>query len=606
MINETGVEGGNFVSKSPARPPNSPIVEEEKQLQMGNNDQAREIAKPANPEAGKLTLLQAVSMNIMNMFGTGPLITIPYCVASVDPMGPHCIWGYGVACIACLCDSLVWGEIGSMWPESGGAYVYLRELYGNKTWGRLISFMFVWQFFISGPAEAASGFIAIAEYLTYFSEDTVSYGYRVLISMILIAVCTILLARKLTDIGLVGSILTFITVCAMIYTIIAGFSYWDAGNLVTPDDAFKSNYNGLWIIALASRFGVYDMTGYYDVCFMGGEVQNPKRNIPLSCVATCGCIAIIYLLVYVAVLGSMPWQDNIEMFTDDYDGVPFGIMSIFTEWRTGSKPFAMFITIIVAITIFGSAFAMLVGFVFIPPAAARDGYFYSFFAPKANEKGEGLPVVSLVFIITLTVIFSFFSMSFVVDAMTTMIVLVMFCGQSLGLVIYRYRTPVEDQPEGWRMPLFPLPCIIQFIIFFFIFLTTDNSSWDGADPILETSVGFLGLGVVMFLLRSKYNKQWPFECPLEASSAAMEDGQLGALDLNVDCSPIAKLATSPTAYISEMEAVKIQNTTVLVEEPTQVAPPAGGPAAAEAKPAAVLSPVVAPVAPQDQAEDTQV
>ena len=49
---------------------------------------------------GKFTLLQAVGFNTMNLFGTGPLFTVPYCLAQVDPMGPHAMRGYGVACIA--------------------------------------------------------------------------------------------------------------------------------------------------------------------------------------------------------------------------------------------------------------------------------------------------------------------------------------------------------------------------------------------------------------------------------------------------------------------------------------------------------------------------
>lgn len=506
-------------------------------------------------ESSKFTFGQVVGLNIMNMFGTGPLITIPYCVAAVNPMGPHAIWGYGVACVACICDSFVWGEIGSMWPESGGPYVYLRELYGPNTWGRLVSWMFVWQFFISGPAEAASGFIAIAEYLTYFTPSTVTYGYRVLISFCLIGFCSLLLARSIHDIGNAGLVMAGITVFAMIFCIFAGFTQFDTDNLASPPDAWKTAGNGLWIIAFASRFGIYDMTGYYDVCFMGGEVQNPKRTIPLSCVYTCGVVAIIYLLCYIAVLGCMPWQGFIEMFTDHFEGTPVGIMSLFTEYRFGSVALAQFMTIIVAITIFGSSFAMLVGFICIPPAAARDGYFYSAFAPKDSDAGSLSPI-SLWTIIALTCFFSLFDMGFVIDVMCCMYVLVMFCGQSAGLMYYRYTTPEDQQPEGWRMPLFPLPCIVQFVIFFFVFLTTDNSSWDGAHPILEVTLGFLAIGAILFLIRSRTNKTWPFNIEIEDDA----DMDMDAVDdMGVDCSPTAKLATSPTAYVTSADDIMLED-----------------------------------------------
>jgi len=515
-------------------------------------------AEPEEPETGggmhggqKLTFWQAVGMNTMNMFGTGPLITIPYCVASVDPMGPHAVWGYGVACIACLCDSFVWGEIGSMWPESGGPYVYLRELYGPQTWGRLASFIFVWQFFISGPAEAASGFVAIAEYMAYFSPDTVTYGYRVLISLSLLAFCTFLLCRKMTDIGSATTVMWIITIIAMIYTILAGFTCWDAENLRSHPDAFSSVGNGLWIIAAGTRFGVYDMTGYYDVCFMGGEVVNPRRTIPLSCLLTCFVCAIIFILCYTSVLGSMPWTDYIHQYTEHYEGVPVGIMSLFTEWRFGSPALAGIVTIVTAITIFGSTFSMLVGFVFVPVAAARDGYFFSFFAPPKDAPSSSLPVVSLCFILTLTGIFSFFSLGIVIDAMCTMIVFVMFCGQSAGLIYYRYTVPVEDQAEGWRMPFFPFPCIVQFILFFFIFATSQTSS-RGEEPLLELAILFLILGVIVFLLRSRKNHTWPFELP---EDDWLSNSEYDDIEQHVDSTPTAKLTSSPTQHMKTMQQV---------------------------------------------------
>merc|ERR1719210_729611 len=109
--------------------------------------------------------------------------------------------GYGVACIACMCDSLVWAELGSMWPVSGAPYVYLRELYGRETLGRLASFMYVWQFFVSCPCEVASGFIAVAEYLVYFSPSMMEYSRRIAVSLVCLAVSGFILFRGIGSIG---------------------------------------------------------------------------------------------------------------------------------------------------------------------------------------------------------------------------------------------------------------------------------------------------------------------------------------------------------------------------------------------------------------------
>jgi amino acid transporter len=220
-------------------------------------------------------------------------------------------------------------------------------------------------------------------------------------------------------------------------------------------------------------------------------------------------VGIIYILVYLAVLGHLPWQSFIDIYDDDYDGNPPGIMSLFTESRVG-KEFAYVITGVVALTIFGSTYSMLCGFGYLPYAAAKDGTFFSFFAHE-SESRPGLADRSLLVVVLLTIPWCFFSLDVVIDAMTTMLVLVQFIGQAVGLLYYRYRVPKEEQPKGWRMWLFPLPCIIQIIIFAFIWISTDSALlWGSDQPILELSVGFLALGPVLFLIRARWRQEWPF------------------------------------------------------------------------------------------------
>lgn len=462
-------------------------------------------------EDQKFTFVQACGMNTMYMFGTGPLITLPYCIASADPVGPHALVGYGIACLACFCDALVCGEVSSMWPESGGSYIYLRNLYGRETWGRVAAFIFFWQFLVSGPAEIASGFIAIAEYMVFFDPNTVSYGVRAAISLGLLAMATFMLYRNTKEIGGIANFLAGVTIFAMIFAIVGGFSDWHAENLVAPPNAYSGSAGKVLMgLAAATRFGVYDMTGYYDVCFIGGEIRNAKVNVPKSCIVTCGVVAVIYIFVYVAVLGHLDWRGFVEMYGDDYDGVQVGIMSTFTESLTGSKFLAYVMTIVVGCTIFGSVFSMILGFTHLLFTAADQGFFYSFFAHK-HPTVENLPDRALLSLSLVSAAWCFFSIDVVIDAMTVMLVWVQFFGQSVGLLWYRYNTPKEEQPEGWRMPLYPLPCIIQAVLFFFIGITSDSYILYGSEtPTLELSVAFLLLGGVMYVLRAKVNKEWPY------------------------------------------------------------------------------------------------
>src|SRR5262249_24065743 len=128
---------------------------------------------PSQPVAGKAAphllrrfgLLQATALNMTNMIGIGPFITIPALMSALQ--GPQAMLGWLVAVLITVPDALVWSELGAALPGSGGSYVYLRDGFGRETFGRLMAFLFVWQFILSGPLEIASGYIGFAQYLNY-------------------------------------------------------------------------------------------------------------------------------------------------------------------------------------------------------------------------------------------------------------------------------------------------------------------------------------------------------------------------------------------------------------------------------------------------------
>src|SRR4029453_11034455 len=110
-------------------------------------------------------LLQATALNMSNMIGIGPFITIPLLMTALG--GPQALLGWLVALVIVGADGLVWSELGAMLPGSGGSYRYLREGFGSERFGRLMAFLFIWQFILSGPLEIASGCIGFAKSLPY-------------------------------------------------------------------------------------------------------------------------------------------------------------------------------------------------------------------------------------------------------------------------------------------------------------------------------------------------------------------------------------------------------------------------------------------------------
>lgn len=454
----------------------------------------------------KIGLLQAVSLNTLMMFGTGPFITIPFCIASSDPVGPHALIGYAIGALACCCDSFIWGELGALFPYSGGSYIYAQKCLGEK-WGGYVSFLFLWQMLITGPMEIASGFIAIAEYLAYVTE-TYTYLHHSFIAFGCCIICTMLLYRNISDVGSVAVILWVGMCCAIVFTFIAGFSHANIENFESP----KIHNTGafIWSLGNCAKFGVYDFTGYHEVNFIGKDVKNPQRVIPLSCISTCIIVCFIYFLTYLAVMSYLPWdpeEDGFVKLVQDDDNNAGYIMALFCE-KLVNRNFGIFFTLVVIYCIFGSCYSLMLGFAQVPYAAAKAGFFFELFG---HEHRKGFADFSLLYMGFCTCAFCFVDLEILIEGMLTTMILTMYMSNTLSLVYHRWTQPDCERP--YKMPLYPLPVIFQMLMFSFIFLTTDNWIFTGGTPLLELGLLFLLAGTIVFLIMQKHLKKWPFKQP---------------------------------------------------------------------------------------------
>src|SRR3990170_6769762 len=124
-----------------------------------------EDSKQVRSLTRRFGLLPATALNMSNMIGAGPFITIPLLMSALG--GPQALLGWLVALVIVVADGRIWSELGAAMPGSGGTYRYLREGFGRERGGRLMAFLFIWQFILSGPLEIASGYIGFAHYARY-------------------------------------------------------------------------------------------------------------------------------------------------------------------------------------------------------------------------------------------------------------------------------------------------------------------------------------------------------------------------------------------------------------------------------------------------------
>jgi amino acid transporter len=439
-------------------------------------------------------LLQATALNMSNMIGIGPFITIPILMTALG--GPQAMVGWLVAVLVTIPDGMVWSELGAAMPGSGGSYVYLREAYGRERFGRLVAFLFIWQFILSGPLEIASGYIGFSRYARYIWPDLTS-GHVFFVAAGVGLLNIVLLYRRIEAIGTLTVSLWLGTLLTTGAVIASGALNFDAARAFDfSPGAFDFSVGFLLGLGAASRVGIYDYLGYYDICYIGDEVKDPGRVIPRSILISIVAVAILYFAVNLSIIGVVPWREFVP--ADAHPEAEF-IVSTFMERLYGPQVATVF-TFLILWTAFGSVFALLLGYSRIPYAAAQDGCFFSVFGRLHPTKR--FPHVSLIVLGCISIVCSLLPLGLVIDALITTRILVQFIGQVFAVMLLRANQP--DMPRPFRMWLYPVPAIVALAGWTFLLLT---SGW----LLIALGLGTLALGIVCFLVWSWRSRRWPFE-----------------------------------------------------------------------------------------------
>jgi amino acid transporter len=447
-----------------------------------------------SPLVRRFGLIQATALNMINMIGVGPFITIPLLMTALG--GPQALLGWIVALVIVICDGLVWSEFGAALPASGGTFTYLREAFGRQTYGRLMGFLFVWQFILSGPLEIASGYIGFANYAGYIWTGLTPAGLLALSATVGV-VNIALLYRRITSIATITVTLWVGTLITTIAVIVTGAVHFDPGVAFDfPPGGFNVSLGFLFGLGAASRVAVYDYLGYYDVCYIGDEVKDPGRVIPRSIVISTAAVAALYLAINLSIIGVVSWREFVPASTSPTAQF---VVSVFME-RVYGPTIASLFTLMILWTAFGSVFALLLGYSRIPYAAAREGYFLEPFG-RLHPTGQ-FPYVSLLVLGAISIVSSFFTLDVVIDALIATRIVVQFIGQIVGVVLLRRRAPAMRRP--FRIWFYPLPVLIAGAGWLFIFSTT-------GPRVMLFGVGVLAFGVVCFLGWSLRVRQWPFQ-----------------------------------------------------------------------------------------------
>src|SRR5690348_2300413 len=213
-------------------------------------------AKGPELERG-LGLKEAVALNMIEIVGIGPFVVSSLVIRAMG--GPQALiaWlagallatldGFVWSDLLATLDGFVWSELGAAMPKAGGTYVFLREAYGPQRWGRLMSFLFVWQTFVQAPLSVASASIGFTRYAAYLHP--LSGWQAKAVSGGLVILLVILLYRRITTIGKISLLLWVGVVGTLLWLIWGGARHFDAKLAFDfPPGAFS--FSWVWFAGL--------------------------------------------------------------------------------------------------------------------------------------------------------------------------------------------------------------------------------------------------------------------------------------------------------------------------------------------------------------------
>ena len=440
----------------------------------------------------RLGLFQSTVLNMIDMVGIGPFVTLPIVMGL---MGGMFLYAWIAGAILSLVDAMIWSELGAAYPLAGGSYNFLKEAYGKHGAGRMMSFLYVWQTVIQAPLVAASAAIGFSQYLGYLVQ--LNEWQAKAVSAIVIIFITFLLYRKIDSIGKIGVLLWTGVLLTLGWIIIGGIAH---GNFLQPLKDINTDFK--WGHLLSFAFGqacvktIYSYLGYYNVCHLGGEIKNPGKNIPASMFISVIGIALLYLAMNMSVASVIPWQE-IQQWQND--GLNNFVVSTFIERLYGNTA-AKAATLMILWVALASLFAVMLGYSRVPYAAAVDGAFFKVFGRLHPTKN--FPYISLLVLAAFALVFSLlFRMKHIIDGILAMRIMVQFIGQALGVMLLRKRKGTRHLP--YKMPLYPLPVLLAITMWLFVFYATGLT-------IIFSFLVVLGSGLTIYLLLAKMQRQWPF------------------------------------------------------------------------------------------------
>lgn len=416
----------------------------------------------------ELGLFDATMINVGTMIGTS-IFLVPAAIASLVPGSALIALVWIVGGVVSLLGALAIAELSAAYPEAGGQFAYLREAYG-PVWG----YLYGWSTFaVINTAAIAAVAVGFATYVGYFVPlgPAAIKGVAIL-SIVFLTVLNCLGVR----VGIMTqNVLTTLKMAALVALVVLG----TRGAMANLEPAWMGATITEWLapFGLAMILVLFAYDGWIESTYVGGEVKDPGRNMPLSIIASVLIVMVLYTLVTVAFLLALSPSLMARSPLAAADAARL----------TAGAAGATFVTVAILVSALGANNGIVLTAARIPYAMARGGLFFAW-AGRVHPR-LGTPVAAL---IAQGVVACALTFAGAYDRLALYVVFAswIFYAMSCAAVIrLRYTAPDLPRPyRTWGYPMTPL-LFIAFALWL-VYNTVREKPLDAA-----VGVGLILLGL---------------------------------------------------------------------------------------------------------------